>query len=329
MEIGLPNIRLSVDLNSYEPTDPNRPSSKILLRKLGPEVFDTWLEQNWEQTTVYSVTEKIRSGSGQETTRTTFYLDEEEAVHFEASCKVGEWESDDVDVSFLVDNLNPKDFVGTARIFFGSGDAQTEVDYLSSLILIESGVLIETQDEETKSFYSVSQIVAKAIDTDKVSSFKSEFNELWYIPCVLEYCCKNFSYNSIEVTAAMCLYNHFISNDDFSCGYLFMKLKFLRSGLLELATSATVLRTSSSMAAGKQASQNKQKRIADFWRAIEKLAPYHERFGEDAIFNQAWLDVCEYWGSSPTQKTRESYETYIRSYEPFRSSYQANFHKKA
>lgn len=80
---------------------------------------------------------------------------------------------------------------------------------------------------------------------------------------------------------------------------------------------------------GRSSSSKKLDAIDDFWAEIALLGIHVGTFSETQIFDVAWDTVCEKWNKKPVKKTREKYETYIRSEPPYRERYQRIFLKNA
>lgn len=93
---------------------------------------------------------------------------------------------------------------------------------------------------------------------------------------------------------------------------------------------ASEAQTKRTAASGQKSKQRKHQNLECFMQEIEMLASSVGIFTEDRIVAQAYESALEHNPNMPkSKKTREDYETALRSEEPFKSRYEAVFRKNA
>jgi len=149
------------------------------------------------------------------------------------------------------------------------------------------------------------------------------YGEKWAFVAILEYCINNFPQSSLATMASQVLYNFNVKNDKYSAGYLWREMQLIMGGAEETAQKALDGQLSRNDGSSKKNTEAKLERIKDYWQEIRAFSDISDRLDEQIILDQAWENACQKWGKTPVKSTRDIYETYIRSNEPFQSEYYA------
>ncbi|UWR13609.1 hypothetical protein [Sulfitobacter sp. M368] len=293
------------------------PSKKVL------STFSSKLEQVEDGDTVWRVLITTCTGLDKENHGHYYFSTEEEAHEQMGAMPVGFIFGDGsgfpVRFRDICDGL---DEVKTLKRLFGAGD-HDEVDLVCYDAFFEAGI-------HDAKFGSPSSRVLDWVGEEDISWMKAAFGENWECVAILEYSMNHFPPTSLVCLAAKLFLARFITYDEFVTGYLVKEIQAIAGGTEQAAVSAVEARKKAGTGGGKASSRRKYKNLDHLMGEIEKLIVAVELVSEQRILQQARESALAKFDTMPTSKSvLDDYEVILRSEEPFKSRYEAVFHRNA
>jgi hypothetical protein len=157
-----------------------------------------------------------------------------------------------------------------------------------------------------------------------------KFDEGWEAVAALEYCVSHFPDTSLASLAARVQVADFVADCDYDAGYASREFKMFYSGAEQLAIKADNARKLAGIEGG---NVSKQKRLANLevlMLEIERLSGAVGLISEERIVSQAFEAAQDRDPKMPkSKKTREGYETTLKSDPLFKARYDAVFGRNA
>ncbi len=251
--------------------------------KDGVTNFDELLKDFEDGDTVWFVWLTTRTGLDRECVGATIFSCESDAIEAVNSMPVGTVYGDEFG------------FPMRLKEFFGSWTTTVSPDrFLRYFVhrdnesmhfkcyeaLSEAGVI-------SKSNYEISEPVLDWLGQDHVNWMKETFGENWSCVGELEYCLNHFPDSSLATLAAKLFVAQFVTNDDFSAGYLTKEIEGIAGGTEEVVLQTTNARKKAGEGGGKAARERKQANLETLMCEIEKLSDAAKLVSEKLILAQA------------------------------------------
>lgn len=283
--------------------------SKMLGESLGLEMADLANE-------IWHVFTTVKTGFDRTSSTLSLYKSEAEAVKATKAYPEGSiLPQNELPIPFRLQEIQQDDG-GFSGLLTSAGDT----DFFKCYDVLMGAGIIQRNTDPTKA-------VLDWLGEDRVASLTAEFSANWHIAAELEYCAHHFPRSSLAFTSSLIFFNYFITEDDFSAGYLLRELEFIMGGAEEIATSAAKLRAKAGAAGGEASRSAKNRRLKAFMEEIENLGDLFPRISERGIVDQAFQNAIIRDGKLWRQGKRQQaeYETELRSDFDLRTRYFALF----
>lgn len=273
--------------------------------------------------TVWIVRAKTRTGLDKEDFSSTYFASEEEAKDAVKSLPVGTKYGDGYGYPVRFREIARDTKVEPIKILsmlFGMGD-EDAVHFVCYEALATAGVI-------SKETYAISPRVLEWLGEEQVAWMRDEFGENWSAVGRFEYCLHHFPRSSLVCLASELFLAQFVTGDNFVAGYLTKEIEVISSGTEEAALHSLETRKKAGKGGARASRDRRLSNLEIFLREIENLASAVGLFSEERILAQAFESAREREPLMPkSKKTREDYETTLRSEEPFKARYDAVFGK--
>ncbi|AXT27167.1 hypothetical protein D1823_11600 [Ruegeria sp. AD91A] len=275
--------------------------------------------------TVWEVWITTRTGLDKEVVGLSYFATEEAAAEAVASMPVGMIYGDHYGFPKRL-----KEIVGTGGLdpsgmlsfMFGSGDHDA-VHFVCYEALAEAGV-ISIKD------YSILPSVLDWLGEEHVAWMRNTFGENWSAVAQFEFCLNHFPDSSLVSLSAKLFLSQFVTNDDFTAGYITKEIEAISGGTEDAAFLATNTQKKAGEAGARASRDRKLRNLEILMQEIEQLSGAVGLISEERIFEQALEKSAEKQKDFPkSRKTHAEYGTALRSDEPFKSRYEAVFRKNA
>lgn len=183
---------------------------------------------------------------------------------------------------------------------------------------------------KTEAGYSTSDAVKEWVGSDTIAWMKEAFGENWSVVAEFEYSINHFPRLSLACLASQLFLAQYVTEDDFSVGYLTKEIQVIAGGTEQAASHSTEIRKKAGQGGARASRDRRQANLETLMQEIEKLADVVGLIGEDLIVAQAFENARTSQPKMPgTKRTLDDYGTTLRSEEPFKSRYEAVFRKNA
>ena len=221
----------------------------------------------------------------------------------------------------IVDMSKDKGTLGLSW-FYGSGD-QDSAHHICYNALSKAGVISEKD-------YRISPAVLSWLGEDQVAWMRETFTENWEVAAEFDYCMHHFPRSSLATLSAQLFFCQFISGDDYTAGYLTKEIETISGGTEGAAQKASEAYKKAGIGGGRASRERKLANLEILIEEIEGLKGAVGLVSEDRIVAQAFdTAIARHKNMPKSKKTRDDYETALRSEEPFKSRYEAVFRKNA
>ena len=176
--------------------------------------------------------------------------------------------------------------------FLGVGDIGDEESPLAFDILDDAGV----RDKG----YGVSQKVIDFLGKQRVGALKNMHGDNWCSAAAFEYCWLNLPHSSPAFVAAKYQFHYYITQDDFSAGYLWRDLENLVGGVEASAIKAKEMRTKAGAAGSERSAMARHARRSALMGSMADVVarnPDIVKLGHKAV---ATLAVSDSASKNPT-----------------------------
>ena len=119
---------------------------------------------------------------------------------------------------------------------------------------------------------AVSHSVLDFLGKKRVDALKKRFGENWEAVAEFEYCWLNLPHSPPAYVAAAYNYHYFITEDDFSAGYLLRDLEYLVHGVESGGAKLIEMQTKAGERGGESSKQAKRRRMVALMDAIAEAA---------------------------------------------------------
>lgn len=275
--------------------------------------------------TVWEVWITTRTGLDKEVVGLSYFATEEAAEAAVASMPVGMTYGDHFGFPKRI-----KEIVGTGGLdpaamlsyMFGSGDHDA-VHFVCYEALAEAGVI-------SKKDYTTLPSVLDWLGDDHVAWMRNTFGENWSAVAQFEFCLNHFPDSSLASLSAKLFLSQFVTNDDFTAGYVTKEIEAISGGTEAAAFLAANTRIKAGEAGARASRDRRLQNLELLMQEIEQLSGAVGLISEERIIEQALEKSVEKQLDFPkSRKTHADYGTALRSEEPFKSRYEAVFRKNA
>lgn len=176
--------------------------------------------------------------------------------------------------------------------------------------IIKSGLLygVAAGDEESplafdvleeagiteKNYHSLTKEVTDFIGQDRIEEVKSQFGENWGVVVAFEYCWLNFPHSSPAFVAASYQYHYYVTEDEFSAGYLWRDLEIMVHRVETEALKAIETRKRAGKSGSEKSAKARKKRRTELFKKMETVAtrnPDMVKLGAETVAKVA-LQEC-------------------------------------
>jgi hypothetical protein len=159
---------------------------------------------------------------------------------------------------------------------------------------------------------------------------EEEFGENWEAVAALEYCVRHFHPTSLANLAARVIVADFMAESNYDAGYASRELEVNFGGAEKIALQSVETRKMAGKGGAQASRKRRQSNLEALMQELEKLVGTVGLISEERILAQAFESVAEINPRMPkSKKTRDDYETALRSEEPFKTRYEAIFRRSA
>ncbi|GAB5437850.1 hypothetical protein [Falsiruegeria mediterranea] len=212
--------------------------------------------------------------------------------------------------------------INNLSALFGSGDPDA-AHFVCYQALAKAGVISENT-------FQIHPRVLAWVGDEHVAWMQEKFGENWSTVAEFEYCLHHFPRSSLVTLAAELFLAQFITYDDFKAGYLTKEIEAIHGGTEQAAVQSVAIKHRAGKGGARASRDRRLANLESYLQEIEKLASVVGVFSEKRILDQAFESARENNPQMPkSKKSREDYETTLRSEEPFKSRYEAVFRKNA
>lgn len=113
--------------------------------------------------------------------------------------------------------------------------------------------------------------VKESLGNDRLNELKTSFGENWNIAAAFEYCFAHLPHSSPAFVAASYQFHYYITEDDFSAGYLWRDLEVLVHGVEQIARKAIDRSKKAGQSGSKKSAQARNLRRVSIMDAMEKV----------------------------------------------------------
>lgn len=156
-----------------------------------------------------------------------------------------------------------RNFMDTNPRSLGVGNAGDEESPLAFDVLDEAGI--------TKGM-GLSDEVLKSFETERIDALKDMYGDNWRSAASFEYCWLHLPHSSPAYVASAYQFHYYITNDEFSAGYLWRDLECLVYGVETAAVNALEMRKKAGAAGSQKSARARNARRAALLEAMEVLA---------------------------------------------------------
>lgn len=124
----------------------------------------------------------------------------------------------------------------------------------------------------TRDGLRISQQVVDFLGRQRIGELKNRFGENWEAAAQFEYCWLELPHSSPAYIAAACRYHYFVSQDDFSAGYLLRDLECLVHGVEAEAIKAIEMRRKAGQRGREASEKARKRRIESLLKGMEEIS---------------------------------------------------------
>jgi hypothetical protein len=193
-------------------------------------------------------------------------------------------------------------------------------------------ILREGKIIEEDSSIVATEAVINSYTQEERQHFVDQFASKYEVAMITHFATTKYSYTSLVSYAARICFNHYISNDDFSSGYLFREMLMIQTQEAELLRKREQLENAGQKG-GVSSGYKKERRLNALLQAMEKLVSQEPAYrklpkqcGKLALIKAAEADP-DLWSQGRHQLP--NYLTILSSEPPYKPRYDALFFKTA
>lgn len=309
------SIRRVIDRINVDPTKPGQAlhPNAGMLEALG-------LDPELKKQELWKVWVGIKVGLDRQDFFARIFSCEDDANSFVSANPIGtELVRDDDPWPLDFMELFKDDLSRSSLLFSAGGDPNLGIIYEC---LYSAGVIY-------KHNFKITKEVLYWAGQDRVAWAKEREPENWECVIELEYCTYHFLTSSLAYMAAQFHFNYYVTQDDYSAGYLMREIEMILGGAESIAEKTLTARRSAGAAGGLASQSAKNSRLAMFMNEVENLGDLVGRISEQSIVDQAFQNAIErdpaLWRQGRGQQAE--YETVLRSDQEYCIRYFRIFHQ--
>lgn len=144
-----------------------------------------------------------------------------------------------------------------------------------------------------KNYNSLTREVVDFIGKNRIEEVKSLFGENWSVVVAFEYCWLNLPHSSPAFVAAFYQYHYYVTQDEFSAGYLWRDLEIMVHGVETEALKAIETRRRAGKSGSEKSAKARIKRRTELFKKMETVAtrnPDMVKLGAETVARVALQD---------------------------------------